>query len=83
MALATRQPQPQHEQKAQATAVGKWVVRRQSLLAQGQEGPIQDKGGTAHQQAAPGGGLSQPRNTRLLAQDNAICGAYTRHPQLW
>lgn len=40
--------------RAQATAVGKWILRRGSLLTKGQEGPIQDKGGTAHQQEVPG-----------------------------
>lgn len=40
--------------KAQATSVGKWIVRRGSLLTKGQEGPRQDKGGTAQQQQVPG-----------------------------
>lgn len=83
MAPATRQPQSQHEQKAQTTAAGKWVVKRGSLLAKGQEGPVQNKGGTVHQQATPGGGLSQPRNTRLLARNNGMCRTYTRHSQSW
>lgn len=39
--------------RAQATAVGKWILKRGSLLTKGQEGPIQDKGGTAHQQEVP------------------------------
>lgn len=40
--------------KAQATAVAKWIVRRGSLLTKEQEGPRQDKGGTAQQQEVPG-----------------------------
>lgn len=40
--------------RAQATEVGKWILRRGSLLTKGQEGPIQDKGGTAHQQEVQG-----------------------------
>lgn len=61
MAPATRRPQPRREQKAQATAVGKWIVRRGSLLAKRQEEPIWDKGGMVHQHVVPGRGLSQPR----------------------
>lgn len=66
--------------KAQATAVAKWIVRRGSLLTKEQEGPRQDKGGRPSSRKSQGGGLSQPRDTRLLAQDNSIYGAYTRHP---
>lgn len=39
--------------KVQATALGKWILRKSSLLAKGQEGPSQDKGGKAHQQELP------------------------------
>lgn len=61
MALATRQPQAQNEQKAQATAAGKWVVRRGSLLAQEQEGPpVQDKGGTPISRQPQGEGFRSP-----------------------
>lgn len=41
--------------KAQATALGKEIVRRERLLAKGQEGPLQDRGRKDfHQQEVPG-----------------------------
>lgn len=66
--------------KAQATSVGKWIVRRGSLLTKGQEGPRQDKGGTAQQQEVPLEGFLSPGIPGSWHKTTPCTGAHTRHP---
>lgn len=62
-------------------ALGKWLLRKGSLLTQGQEGPSENKEGKTHLAGSPSlRRLSQPEDIRLLAEGDPIYGAYTRHP---
>lgn len=80
MAPATRRPQPQHGQESPGNSCSQVDREKRVPLDKEQEGPRQDKGGRPSSRKSQGGGLSQPRDTRLLAQDNSIYGVYTRHP---
>lgn len=66
--------------KDQATALAKWIMKRESLLVQWQEGPSKYKGRPVSVDSLSKRGLSQPKYTRHLAEDKYTGRGYYKTP---
>lgn len=80
MAPAPRSPPPQHEWESPGNSLGHVDHERRVPLGTAREAVVRQRR-EGPSTGSPGeGGLSQPRNTGLLAQGSSTYGAYARHP---
>lgn len=81
MAPAPRRPQPQHGLESPGNSLRQVDLEKIVPLGKRARGPITRQRREGPSAGTPReGGLSQPRDTRLLAQSNSTHGAHIRYP---